>query len=388
MDQSLAEQSSWEHRPLPKHYRDTLPEPPAALPATKVTPAVSSRRLSRFYIEVPLSPVALSEYKPLSSCRIDRSQLERAYANLSASSQVPGDASRPQPQLPAHLSQIRKILKSACNGFGLFRQYYATHFPDHDPAQNISTSDLINTSPTPLANIYHPYPNQSSFLLGEWYWNGGEKKSQLSFQRLLEIVGHPAFHPEDVAGNNWRRIDAQLSGDCRESPNYGDSWVDEENDGDWIKSPIKISVPFHKRMSHPGPKGFDAGILHHRKLTSVIREKITRLSTHPHLHFEPYEYFWQPNNATEPVRVYGELYTSEAFVEAHRVLQDSPGEPGCELPRVVLGLKFASDGTRLTTFSSAKLSPVYLVIGNESKDRQSKPSCQAFEHIAYLEEVC
>jgi hypothetical protein len=339
-----------------------LPEPPAPLPVTNAMPAV--RHLSQFYIEVPSPPVALSEYKPLSSCSVNHSQ--RAYANLSTSSQVP-----------------RKILKSACNGFGLFRQHYAIHFPDHDPAQKISSNDLINTSPTILTNLYHPYPNQTSFLLGEWYWNGSEKKSQSSFQNLLEIIGHPAFRPEDVAGNNWQHINAKLSGDA----NDGGSCVDEETNGDWIKTPIKISVPFHKRMSHPGQKDFDVGILHHHKLTSVIREKITQLSTHPHLHFEPYEYFWQPNNATEPIRVYGELYTSEAFVEAHRVLQDSPKEPGCVLPWVILGLKFASDSTQLTTFSSAKLSPVYLVIGNESKDRQSKPSCQAFEHIAYLEEV-
>jgi hypothetical protein len=299
---------------------------------------------------------------------------------MSTSLQVPG-RSQPQ-QLYAHLPPIRKILKSACNGFRLFQQYYAAHFPDHDPAQNVSSNDLIDTSSTLLANVYHPYPNQSSFLLGEWYWNGGEKKSQQSFQCLLEIVGHPAFHLEDVAGNNWRRIDVQLSGDRCEGPNNGASWVDEENNGDWIKTPVKINVPFHKRMSHPGPKDFDVGILHHRKLTSVIREKITRLSTHRHLHFEPYEYFWQPNNGTEPVQVYGELYILEAFFEAHRVLQDSPREPGCELPRVVLGLKLASDGTWLTTFSSAKLCPVYLGIGNESKDRN-----QAFEHIAYLEEV-
>ena len=377
MDPSLAEQGSpQEHRRLPKHHQDVLPEPPAALPATNAAPAGLRRCLSQFYIEVPLPPVALSDYKPLSSCRIDHSQVECTYANPSASLQAPRDA-----------SQSRKVLKSSCNGFGLFRQYYAAHFPDHDPARNVSSNDLINTSPILSVNVYHPYPNQSSFLLGEWYWNGGEKKSQLSFQRLLEIVGHPAFHPEDVAGNNWRLIDAQLSGDRGEGPNNEDSWVDEGNDGGWIKSPVKISVPFHKRMSHPGPKDFDAGVLHHRKLTSVIREKITRLSTHPHLHFEPYEYFWQPNNATEPVRVYGELYTSEAFFEAHHALQDSPREPGCELPQVILGLKFASDSTRLTAFSNAKLCPVYLVIGNESKDRCSMPSCQAFEHIAYLEEV-
>lgn len=88
------------------------------------------------------------------------------------------------------------------------------------------------------------------------------------------------------------------------------------------------------------------------------------------------------------MQVYGELYTSEAFVKAHCDLQDSPHEPGCNLPRVVIGLIFASDSTQLTSFSNAKLWPVYLVIGNESKDRRLKPSCHAFKHVAYLETVC
>ena len=139
-------------------------------------------------------------------------------------------------------------------------------------------------------------------------------------------------------------------------------------------------------MCHPGPKDSDAGVLYHCKLTSVIREKITHPSTHPHLHFKHYKYLWQPINATL-VQVYGELYTSEAFFKAHHVLQDSPREPGCELPQVILGLMFASDGSQLTVFSSTKLHPTYAVVGNKSKDCRSKPSCQAFEHIAYLEEV-
>jgi len=48
---------------------------------------------------------------------------------------------------------------------------------------------------------------------------------------------------------------------------------------------------------------------------------------------------------------------------------------------------FASDGTQLTAFSNAKLWPLYLGIGNESKYRRTKPSCRAFEHIAYFETV-
>lgn len=112
-----------------------------------------------------------------------------------------------------------------------------------------------------------------------------------------------------------------------------------------------------------------------------------RPSSHPHLHFEPYELFWQPTEASKPVKAHGELYTSEAFIDAHCDLQESPREPGCNLQRVVAGLMFASDGTQLTAFSTAKLWPIYLAMGNESKDRRSKPSCQAFEHVAYLETV-
>jgi hypothetical protein len=282
-------------------------------------------------------------------------------------------------------------LRSARNAFGLVRQYRGIRFPDHDPDENITSDDLMDSSPdisfNRPVNSYYPYPNQWSFLLGEWFWNDGVKKSQSSFQNLIKIVGHPSFRPEDVAGQNWRRIDAQLSRDRGSSSNEEDDWEDEEGHDGWIKSPIKITVPFQKTMLHPGPKEFDAGILHHRKLVPVIREKIMRSSSHPHLHFEPYELFWQPNEDSEPVRVHGELYTAQAFIDAHNNLQDSPAEPGCDLQRVVVGLMFASDGTHLTDFSNAKLWPVYLWMGNESKNRRSKPSCETFEHIAYLETV-
>ena len=178
-----------------------------------------------------------------------------------------------------------------------------------------------------------------------------------------------------------------MTGECSGNFKGADGWEDEPDTGGWTKTPIKIDIPFHKRTLHPGTKEFDAGILHHRKLTSVIREKLTRPSNHPYLHFEPYELFWQPTDTVEPIRVYGELYLSDAFLQAHHEVQNSIREPGCNLPRVVLGLMFASDSTQLTAFSNAKLWPVYLMFGNESKDRRSKPSCHAFEHVAYLETV-
>jgi hypothetical protein len=152
IDRSLAERRVHrEHRQLPQHYRDILPDPPAALPAPP----------PQFPEPVVSSPVLLP---------------------------------------------VRKILKSTRNAFGLLRQYHATHFPEHDPDKKLTLEDLMDTnsgtSTEPPTDSYHPYPNCSLFLLGEWYWNDGTKKSQSCFKNLIEVVGDAAFWPEDVAVTN------------------------------------------------------------------------------------------------------------------------------------------------------------------------------------------
>ncbi|KAI0055695.1 hypothetical protein BV25DRAFT_1815207 [Artomyces pyxidatus] len=245
-------------------------------------------------------------------------------------------------------SSIRKLLRSTRNVFGLFRQYYAAHFPTHDPDER-STS----------------------------------KPSQASFRRLIDIVGSPSYKPENVSDTDWRRINKDLGRDNPEE----EGWEDDDRAGAWVETPITINVPFHKDTANPGQAEFEAGTLFHRPLVSVIRERISNPANHPHLHYEPYKLFWQPRPDVEAVRVHGELYTSDAFIEAHRALQDSPPEPACDLPRVVVGVMFGSDGTQLTAFGDAQLAPVYLGIGNESKDRRAMPSCHAIEHVAYFEKL-
>jgi hypothetical protein len=124
-------------------------------------------------------------------------------------------------------------------------------------------------------------------------------------------------------------------------------------------------------------------------LVSIIREKIRNPSHHPGFHYEPYELHWQPNvgPTAETQRVYGELYTSPAFIDAHNALQASPGEPGCDLPRVAVALMFWSDATHLTNFGDAKLWPLYMFFGNESKYQRCKPSSNRCKHVAYFESV-
>jgi hypothetical protein len=213
--------------------------------------------------------------------------------------------------------------------------------------------------------------------LSEWYWNGGVQKSQESFNKLLDIVGRVDFLPEDVWGTKWRKIDGILArnefdgmDNRSKASNVGDNdgdveWIDE--DAGWKRTLISISIPFHSRLKHPGPKEYLVGDLYHRSFISVIREKLTNPKDNRHFHYEPFELYWKPTDKSADVRIHGELYSSPAFVEAHRALQDSPGEPGCDLPRVMVAMMFWSDGTHLTSFGNAKLVPCYLFFSNESK---------------------
>lgn len=237
----------------------------------------------------------------------------------------------------------------------------------------------------PVANhSYFPYPNKNSFLLGDWYWSEGVQKSQQSFKDLLDIVGNPSFESSDVRNTKWTTIDTLLgSNEIDETEDR--EWTDV--DAGWIKTPIKISVPFHNRTSHPGPQPYAGGDLYHRSLIDVIKERISDTHTARRFHFEPYELTWAPHPNSYQIPVYGELYSSPAFIKTNRKLQDEQGEPGCSLQRVVVALMFWSDATHLTSFGNAKLWPLYLFFGNESKYLRSKPSSNLCCHVAYFQDV-
>jgi Plavaka transposase len=326
-------------RQLPVRFRDCLPQPPPALPPPNIAQPTN--------IHPPSLPYT-------------------------------------QDRLP-----LRHIFTSHTNIFGLSRRYETTELPSHDPDEHLSLQQLSNIPAFSISSssghqLFHPYPNYSSFLLGDWFWNGGEKKSIGSFKDLINIVSDPEFRQADIQNIHWDRINDDLAA------NEVDDWLDE--DAGWSRTPVSISVPYQRRRGIPsdfqaGPRNYVVGEFYHRSLVSIIREKISALSDSNLFHFEPYEFLWQRPMDQDPIRVQGELYTSPAFIDAHRELQNSPGEPGCNLPRVIISLMFWSDATQLTAFGSAQLWPLYLFFGNDSKYLRSKPSCHLCEHVAYFQKV-
>jgi Plavaka transposase len=281
----------------------------------------------------------------------------------------------------------RSYLTTPRNIFGLSRKYESEKLLSHDPEEHVSLQDLSNFPiQAESGSVFYPYPNRSSFLLGDWFWNGGVQKSQSSFKTLLGIVCDPKFDTAEIRDTKWDAINNELVSDDQQE------WMDENEDVGWMRTPVTISVPFHLRRGAPsdpkaGPKDFVIPGFYHRSLISIIREKLSHPSNTSLFHFEPYELTWKTRDDQEPIRVYGEIYTSPAFVDAHRKLQGSPPEPGCSLPRFIVSLMFWSDATHLTSFSDAKLWPLYMFFGNDSKYRRCKPSLHMGNHVAYFQTV-
>lgn len=295
---------------------------------------------------------------------------------------------------------VHRVYHSSKNIFGISRKYTGTVGPSsHDPEDFVSFNDLSGDDicafslladfpPNPIEesgeslSAHYPYPNKNAFLLGDWYWCGGAQKSQQSFRRLVSIVGDPEFKPEDINTTRWDKVNEALATESFD----GDEW--EDDTAGWKKTPVTISVPFPAKSINPGPKDYTLNHFYHRSFVSVIREKLKNEADNQHFHYEPFELRWEPTGHSGfNGRVQGELYSSPEFERAHRILQDSPSELGCSLPRVVVALMFWSDSTHLTSFGKANLWPLYMGFGNESKYRRCKPSLHLLNHVAYFEKV-
>lgn len=331
---------------IPLRYRKDVPQPLASLPPPELILPLDEDTI----ISSPTADLTLP--------------IEQPFEEASASAQ-----------------RMRR-LDSPRNAFQVFRRYHAVKFPSHDPDEGIPFTHFSDISEKATdVSLYSPYPNKSSFLLGEWFWKDGAQKSIQDFSALLKVLKNPDFSLDDIRETRWHYLNKQLgNSDESEGP-----WLSDVDAG-WKEESISLTIPFHKRLGNPGNHIFEAGTFHRRSIVSIIRERLAGADAH-HLHYEPYELYWQPRSQDPPVRVFGELYTSPEFHRVHQELQSSPPEPGCDLPRVVIGLMLSSDVTHLTQFSSAKLWPVYMFFGNDSKYRRCKPSCQLCNHIAYLQKV-
>lgn len=305
-----------------------------------------------------------------------------------------------------------RAIKTTCNSFGLYREYPSA--PSHNPDNTLSLLNLVDNSPpitemelsvtvsTPLsvavptsessgaesfnAGSYFPFKNSMIFGMMNWMWNGSSMKSIGEMNKLVGFLKSDNFKKDDLATfdihSETRKFDTYL-----ERPLESHTGAENTQDG-WRESEVIIQVPDGETHSKDSIPIFKVPGLHHRSLVDVIKTAYSDPAS-TSFHYVPFKSFWKDPSTSDslPQRVYDELYSSDAMIEAYTKLQQQPPELGCSLERVIASLMLWSDSTHLANFGTASLWPLYLFFGNQSKWVRGKPKSASCHHVAYIPKV-
>jgi hypothetical protein len=105
---------------------------------------------------------------------------------------------------------------------------------------------------TTASQPFYPYPNHSSFELGDWYWRCGPINSMEGFQELCAIILHSDFVSQDIAATHWAMVHWLLpTSGCLglgpsekvQVPEEGGKWVNNLGPN-WKSAKIWLNVPF------------------------------------------------------------------------------------------------------------------------------------------------
>lgn len=287
------------------------------------------------------------------------------------------------------------------DSFGVFRKYssLSSHNPDDfDPfadtpsiqsgsrapaAESIGSNLTVSSAggdSDPLENSKNPTVD----LLLSW-WTQGTADGVASLNRLARIILDPHFEPAQLEGFNAVTALRQFEKDHL-SPKPGSTL--KPGDG-WKRGKVTIRVPCtgHKQREDEAPEFTVDGICY-RDAAEVIAKELADPDSFKDIHVRPFEEWWRPTEASDPVRVYSEVYTSNAMLQLEKELEETlKTTPAPCLETFIISALLYSDGTNLAQFGHASLWPMYLYIGNASKYIRAQPNSFSAHHIAYLPTV-
>ena len=301
------------------------------------------------------------------------------YIDINPEPLRPLDEEPPPPTslLPRVVLIVRNRLRTATNSFNLIREYL--YRPSFDPDSFIPPEDLlVSNEQMDASPISPPTPpvhrNQSVELLMNWKDSGPSTKSDSEVNRLVnEVLLDPNFKLEDLRGFRAARENHRTDTADENSP-FLDSFH---------TATVEIDVPSGSKDVPPAK--FSIPGLCYRKIPAVIRAMFASPLASK-FHLSPFKLFRKAPSGEEE-RVFCEVYDSDAFIEENDQIQRAPvppDDPGCKREKAVAVIMLWSDTTHLANFGTAKLWPIYMLLGNLSKYFRSLPNSGACQHIAYI----
>jgi hypothetical protein len=232
----------------------------------------------------------------------------------------------------------------------------------------------MDASLTPPSTPPLVHRNQSVELLMNWKDSGPSTKSDGEINRLVdEVLLDPYFNLEDLRGFKVARENRRTDMADENSP-FLDSFQ---------TATVEIEVPSGSKEVPPAK--FSIPGLRYRKITAVIQAMFASPLASK-FHLSPFKLFHKAPGGEEE-RVFCDVYDSDAFIEENDKIQRAPvppDDPDCKREKAVAVVMLWSDATHLANFGTAKLWPIYMLLGNLSKYFRSLPNSGACQHIAYI----
>ena len=131
---------------------------------------------------------------------------------------------------------------------------------------------------------------------------------------------------------------------------------------------------------------FSMDDLQYRRILNVIWAVFTKAS-YKSFHLMPFKKTWESPITGHEQCVYDELYVLDTWNQAQDDIMKQRRDDECKLERVIAGLMFWSDSTRLTQFRHASAWPVYLFFSNLSKYACANPQSGCCHLITFIPSV-
>ncbi|KAI0309441.1 hypothetical protein OF83DRAFT_65518 [Amylostereum chailletii] len=371
------------------HYNHNTPSPPPPPPAPEFVSARSGRPVkfpSRYNDFLPAKRTPLQHIPSAPDRQPPRPPCQQEHTPEPLS---PEPEAIPDP--PSTVFQTEHDM------FGLYRVYpqAPTVTPNETLAQACDAETLRMDGPPPpsapllqdLASgdeppFFAPFSSATAAVLMVCSGTESQVQSAAQTQRLARMLGPSEDDPADLARNLDKFTYASESARMDHHLEAVDTPL-HERDG-WKRSSVTISLPCDgvKQPEADVPKLLINNV-YHRDIIDVLVTTFES-DTAQTFHMTPFEHFWQPEPDSPAQRVYSEVYTADAMLEAYTEVQALPREPGDDLEHVVAGMLAASDSTHLANFGSASLWPIYKWWGNQSKYPRCKPSSHACNNMAHI----
>ena len=334
-------------------------------------------------------PCMLKDYIPHSLVGLpSHLHLARPRPMPPAELEVPSLVSTPDPEPEADVE-----FTTEPNGFGLYWPY--TRKPWADPEDILTLADLADddmpeqyhsglaATDAPFSvDFFYPFPNTMVFWYVNWYLGTSGTLSAADLDCLAhDMILSDDFNCEDL----WN---FSMAWELAWLDKHGSTDVPFAAKDGWKKGLVMLHVPKvkHSYALESASPQFQVSGIHYCPLLEVIKAACQSNQAKQY-HWVPFEHVHQ--SPLVHWQAYTDIYNSDAMLEEDAKIRALGWHPddNADTEVSVLPLLLWSDLTHLATFGTASLWPVYMYLGNLSKDACRRLSTHAAHHLAYIPSV-